>query len=207
MNNVIEVIQNYLDTCCDKIAFLLLNMYHFFLECQSLFLRHRKTGKCIATGELVYEEEHAKPYFAIMIKNCLNSRAQFRYLETELLQNIDTNGTLVSSTNPKYTHRWAIYKGIQGYGLTYQRESIHRLKQTDAGILLLYNMKKPVCAEPLENHVIRNQKCDKGIQKFTFGKSKFNEVWVKPKFLHVTYLPMENIFVTGKVLRVFNEKI
>ena len=146
-------------------------MHHLFLECESLFLRHRETGKCIATGQLVYKAAHAKPYFAVMIDNCLNSSAQFSYLETELLHNIDKDGTLVSppAINKAYKHRWAIYKGIRGSGLTYQNNSIHRLKQTD-GRLLLYNMKEPVCAEPQTTYLIRNKMCDKNIQKFTFGK-------------------------------------
>ena len=148
-------------------------MYNFFLECESLFLRHGETGKCIATGQLVYKKEHAKPYFAIMIDNCLNSSAQFRYLETELLHNNDKGGTLVSPlpTDTNYKRRWAIYKGMQGPGLTYQSNSFHRLRQTDAGHLLLYNMADPVCAEPDNEttYVIRNQICDKSGQRFTFG--------------------------------------
>ena len=65
--------------------------------------------------------------------------------------------------------RWAIYKGMRGSGLTYQNNSIHRLKQT-GGRLLLYNMTDPVCAEPNTTYVIRNKTCDNNIQRFTFGK-------------------------------------
>ena len=120
----------------------------------------------------MYRKTHAKPYFAVMIDNCLNSSAQFRYLENELLHNIDKDGTLVSprSTDKSYKHRWAIYKGIHGSATTYQSNSIHRLKQTDDGRLLLYNIADPVCAEPQTTYVIREKVCDKNIQKFTFGK-------------------------------------
>ena len=154
-----------------KLRFFLLLPLPFFLECESLFLRHRETGKCIATGELVYEATHAEPYFAVMIDNCLNNSAQFRYLETELLHSIDRDGTLVSplATDRHYKRRWVIYRGIQTSGPIYQRSAIHRLKQTDAGRLLLYNMADPVCAEPRTTYVIRNRICDKNIQRFTFG--------------------------------------
>ena len=146
-------------------------MFCFFLECESLFLRHRKSGKCIAAGELVYKRKHVEPYFAVMIDNCLKPSAQFRYLQNELLHNIDKDGTLVSplAKHKIYERRWAIYKGIRGYGLKYQNSSIHRLKQTD-GRLLLYYMKKPVCAEPQTTYVIRNKTCNIKIQRFTFGK-------------------------------------
>ena len=106
-----------------------------------------------------------------MIDNCLSSGAQFRYLENELLHNIDKDGTLVCPwPNQSYRHRWAIYKGLRGSGITYQSKSIHRLKQTDAGRLLLYNMANPVCAEPQTTYVIGKKTCDKNIQRFTFGK-------------------------------------
>ena len=111
-----------------------------------------------------------------MIDNCLNSSAQFSYLENELLHNIDKDETLVSPPVENYKHRWAIYKGIRGFGLKYQSKSIHRLKQTDAGRLLLYNMKEPVCAEPQTTYVIRSKICNKTIQKFTFGKLNSNLV-------------------------------
>ena len=164
-------------------------MYHFFLECESLFLRHRKSGKCIATGELVYQKTHAKPYFAVMIDNCLNSSAQFRFLENELLHNIDKDGTLVSPWSDKnYRHRWAIFKGIHGFGITYQNRPIHRLKQTDAGRLLFYNMPHPVCAEPQTTYVIRKKTCDKNIQLFTFGKWNSLSYLVDKKFVYCLIL-------------------
>ena len=156
---------------CEIISIYTTCMTNFFLECESLFLRHRKTGKCIAAGDLVYKVEHAKLFFSIMTENCLKPIAQFRYLESELLHNIENNGTLVSpADNAAYKHRWAIYKGIQSTGLAYQNSLIHRLKQTDAGRLLLYNMKEPVCAEPQTTYVIRNKTCNAKIQRFTFGK-------------------------------------
>ena len=170
-------------------------MYHFFLECDSLFLRHGKSGKCIATGELVYQRKHAKPYFAVMIDNCLNSSAQFRFLENELLHNIEKDGTLVCPWPDKsYKHRWAIYKGLRGPGITYQSKSIHRLKQTDAGRLLLYNMANPVCAEPQTTYVIRKKACDKNIQRFTFGKWYLLSYLVDEKFVYCIILPQAFIF-------------
>ena len=181
-------------------------MYHFFLECESLFLRHRKSGKCIATGELVYQKTHAKPYFAVMIDNCLNSSAQFRYLENELLHNIDKNGTLVSPQpkNENYKHRWAVYKGIRGSGITYQSISIHRLKQTDAGRLLFYNRKDPVCAEPQTTYVIRKKICDKNIQSFTFGKMNSLSYLVDENFVYcIILLQAFNFYVSGCMLNIF----
>ena len=173
-------------------------MHHFFLECNSLFLRHRKSGKCIATGELVYQREHAKPYFAVMIDNCLNSSAQFRFLENEIVHNIDKGGTLVSprptEKNYEYKHRWAIYKGIEDSGITYQSDTSHRLKQTDAGRLVFYNMPDPVCAEPQTTYVIRKKTCDKNIQRFTFGKWNSFSNLVDKNFVYCIILLQVLIF-------------
>ena len=123
---------------------------------------------------MVYQQTHAKPYFAVMIDNCLDFSAQFRFLENEILHNIDKGGTLVSprptEENYEYKHRWAIYKGIEDSGIKFQSDSSHRLKQTDAGRLLLYNRTDPVCAEPQTTYVIRNTTCDEKFQRFTFGK-------------------------------------
>lgn len=146
-----------------------------FLECKSLFLRHEGTRKCIAAGELLNKNTRKKLlYFAVMTDNCLNSSAQFRYLENELLHNIEKDGTLASPV-PEYQrnhNRWVVYKGLRDNAPAYQNKAVHRLEQTDAGSLRLYSMKKPVCAEPESGttYVKRNKTCNEDIQKFTFGK-------------------------------------
>ena len=57
-------------------------------ECENLFLRHKNSGKCITTAKLVYKiPDYAKSYFAVMTDNCLNSSAQFRYVDNELSDN------------------------------------------------------------------------------------------------------------------------
>ena len=130
-----------------------------------------------------------------MTDNCLNSSAQFRYLENELLHNIDKDGTLVCPLEKKsYKHRWAIYKGLHGFGTTYQSKSIHRLKQTDDGRLLLYNMADPVCAEPQTTYVIRKKICDKNIQRFTLGKCYLLSYLVDETFVYCIIFPQAFIF-------------
>ena len=132
---------------------------------------------CIAAGELVNKTDASDSklaYFAVMTDNCLNSSAQFRYVEIERLQNIEKYGTLISPIPyfTEYKSRWAVYRGLRGTALSYETKPIHRLKQTDVGSLRLYNMKEPVCAdlEAETTYVKRNKICDKYIQRFTFGK-------------------------------------
>ena len=56
---------------------------------------------------------YAKPYFAVMTDNCLNSSAQFRYLNSELLHNTEKDGTLVSPRfGANFKNRWSVYHGI-----------------------------------------------------------------------------------------------
>ncbi|CAB4024291.1 ---NA---, partial [Paramuricea clavata] len=98
-----------------------------------------------------------------MTNNCLNDKAQFRYLDSELLNNIETNGTLVYSRNSEYSRRWAVCKGVSSAA----NNPDYRLKQTNAGSLFLYNM--GVCAEPSTKYVAMKPYCDTTEQKFTFG--------------------------------------
>ena len=150
-----------------------INVFCLILESENLFLRHNKSGKCITTGKLVYNNpDHAIPYFAVMTDNCLNSSAQFRYLETELLHNIDKDGTLASPlpANTFYNCSLAVYHGVSKNGLNYQKSLDHRLKQTDAGSLFFHNMRIPVCAAPETKFIKRSTTCDRKSQDFTFGK-------------------------------------
>ncbi len=104
-----------------------------------------------------------------MTNNCLDDKAQFRYLDSELLHNIEKGGTLVSPLNYKnYRSRWAVYKGVSSWGNEYQKRAEHRLKQTNAESLFLYKMN--VCAEPSTRYVLTKRYCNTTEQKFTFGK-------------------------------------
>ena len=143
--------------------------YLLFVDCQGLFLRHTWTEKCISRSEeLVYNQSHyAFPYYVVMTDNCLDNKAQFRYLDSELLHNIEV-GTLLSSPRADYFSRWAVYKGVSSSAKEYQRSATNHLKQTDAESLSLYNMK--VCAEPSAKYVMRKTYCDGENQTFTFGK-------------------------------------
>ena len=147
--------------------------FGLYSECENLFLRHTKSGKCIATGKLVYSKpNHAKPYFAVMTDNCLNSSAQFRFVDNELLHNIKKDGTLISPlpSNTLYKSRLAVYHGVSRMALDYEKSDDHRLKQTDAGSLFFYNMMTPVCAAPKTKFIKTNTTCDGESQDFTFGK-------------------------------------
>ena len=135
-------------------------------------MRHIGTGKCItASDELVYDTpHHAFPSFVKMTDNCLDNKAKFRYLDSQLLHNIEKEGTLVSPPR-NYKSRWTVYKGVSTSGKLYQRYTQHRVKQTAAGSLSFYAIKDPVCAEPdSSNYVLRKRSCGTTRQKFTFGK-------------------------------------
>ena len=112
---------------------------------------------------------HALPYFVYLTENCLDERAQFRYLSSELLHNIATGGTLVySSTNKGYKNYWAVYKGNSTSGENYQKNLEHRLKLTAAGSLSFYQ--KNICAGLYGEHLV-GVSCNTGpLQKFSFGK-------------------------------------
>ena len=143
-----------------------------FVDCRCLFLRHTQTGKCITRStELVYNNpHHAFPYFVVLTDNCLDSNAQFRYLNNQLLQSIERQETLVSFTDPLYKNRWAVYKGVAKNAKITQQSSQHRLKQTAAGSLFFYNANNDVCAEPSSKYLLRKTYCNKAKQVFTFGK-------------------------------------
>jgi hypothetical protein len=152
----------------------------FSIDCQSLFLRHTETGKCIAvSNELVYNNpSHALPYFVVMIDNCLNGSAQFRYLDTELLHNIEKSGTLVAPypRDSRYKTRWAVYKGVAQGGIDYQQRDIHRLKQTAAGYLYLHSMGAYAEPSKTSQYLLRRTSTSPNTrQKFTFGKRNICE--------------------------------
>ncbi len=146
------------------------NNFCLHVGCQGLFLRHTQTGKCITRSEeLVYNQSnYALPYYLVMTDNCLDNKAQFRYLDSELLHNIEKGGTLLSTSDRRYKNRWTVYKGVSVGGKKQQNNAEHSLKQTDAESLFLYKMN--VCAEPSANYVLRKTHCNTTVQKFTFGK-------------------------------------
>lgn len=136
-----------------------------FTDCQSLFLKHTQSGKCITKGESAFVSWWIRNnYFARMTDKCLNVKSQFRYLDNELLQNV-AGGTFVSSTNKNSKNRLLVSSRTFG-----QIFNDQRLKQTDAGSLYFYNVS--VCAEPSKTsyYVDRKTYCDKPEQIFTFGK-------------------------------------
>ncbi|XP_028416881.1 uncharacterized protein LOC114541103 isoform X2 [Dendronephthya gigantea] len=159
-----------------------------FKDAETFFLRNSRTGKCISTGRFIYSKNYGTPYLTVMIDDCLNGKAQFRYLDSDLLQNINTRGTFVSSTDKEYRNRLAVFKAKASAALRFQNSLEHRLKQTDAGSLYFYNMKDKVCAQPssLSFYVERKTYCDTPEQKFTFGSvipynSKMKDVYCSPK--------------------------
>jgi hypothetical protein len=113
-----------------------------------------------------------------MTDDCLDDKAQFRYLDTELLHNIEKEGTLVSSSNKNYKSRWSVYKGVSTNGILYQDDATHSLKQTDAGSLFFYKRDDPVCAEsePSSQYLLRKTYCNKTQQEFTFGEWKVEKI-------------------------------
>jgi hypothetical protein len=107
-----------------------------------------------------------------MVNNCLNVSAQFRYLDTELLQNIKTGGTLASNAKKemKFLNRLFIHYGKNEKGKKFQSNSDHHLKQTDAGSLFLYAV--DFCVQPNNRSYVdlkKNGSSDVE-QNFTFGK-------------------------------------
>ena len=142
-----------------------------FIDCQGLFLRHTESGKCITgSDELVYDNpSYALPYFVVMTDNCLDDKAQFLYLNnTELLHNIEKEGTLMSSSSDtrNYKSRWAVYKGIHELAVATQNSPKYNLKQTARGSLA----QDRICAQPEIKYVKRSSDCDRANQQFTFGK-------------------------------------
>ena len=141
-----------------------------FIDCQGLFLRHTESGKCVTgSDELVYNDpDYSLPYFVVMTDNCLDDKAQFLYLNnTELLHNIEKEGTLISSSDTRlYKSRWAVFKGIDKRALATQKNSKFNLKQTARGSLA----QDKICAQPEIKYVKRSSDCDRANQQFTFGK-------------------------------------
>ena len=138
-----------------------------FIDCNGIFLRHTASGKCITRSEeLVYDNpEYAFPYFVVMTNDCLDHKAQFLYLNnTELLHNIEKEGTLMSDTR-EYNSRWAVYKGVSKKALKIQKDPKFNLKQKTHGSLTQNN----ICAEPGTTYLIRKS-CSGTNQQFTFGK-------------------------------------
>ena len=149
--------------------------YFLFVGCQGLFLRHTQSGKCIAAGSLISEDEWARRYWAEMVDNCLDDKARFRYLESKLLHNINKGGTLASNyAGSRYKQRLFIYDGKTGTpGIDFENNNDHRLKQTDAGSLFLYDTAVNSCAQPNETFVDQKKDgCSNYVaeQQFTFGK-------------------------------------
>ena len=104
-----------------------------------------------------------------MTDNCLDDKAQFLYLNnTELLHNIEKEGTLMSSSSDtkNYKSRWAVYKGIHGVAVAIQNDPKFNLKQTARGSLA----QDKICAKPEIKYVKRSSDCDRANQQFTFGK-------------------------------------
>jgi hypothetical protein len=144
-----------------------------FAGCHSFFLRHTQSGKCVAAGSSIVEDEYARRYWAEMVDDCLNDSARFRYLDTNLLHNIKTGGTLASAyANTKYKKRLFIYDGKNQDGINFENNAKHSLKQTNSGSLFLYDSTVNSCAQP--NGIYVDQKKDgcksTAEQKFTFGK-------------------------------------
>ena len=147
--------------------------YSLFADCRSLFLRHVQSGRCITTGSTyAYPKKHyAKPVFVVMTDNCLDVKAQFRYLDSELLYNIETGGTFFANAN--YNNRLVVYEGVSKGGISSQNNKNNFLKQTADGTLFFYKIS--VCAEPSKSStptfVDRKTSCGgTPAQNFTFGK-------------------------------------
>ena len=118
------------------------------------------------------DPDHAFPYYVVMTDDCLNDKAQFRFLDTELLQSIEKEGTLVSPKGSTYRSRWSVYKGVSSNGKRYQNDAKHRLKQTAAGSLFFYNKEEDICAESESSskYLLRKTYCNQTQQEFTFGE-------------------------------------
>ena len=139
---------------------------------------------------MYYIPDYALPYYVVMTDNCLDSKAQFRYLDTELLHNIEKDGTLLSPLSPGFNSRWAVYKAVASGGINYQKNSRHRLRQTAGGSLFFYKRDDPVCAEPSSKYLLRKTYCNTTQQKFNFGKWNISEnypILRWPDFVNINY--------------------
>ena len=125
---------------------------------------------------------YALPYFVEMTNNCLDVKAQFRYLNSELLRNIENGGILMASKSHSYKNQWAVYTGVSNTAKKTQKSSDHYLKQTNSGSLSLYKMH--VCAKPSINAkrsyvlMVTGSPCRKKKQEFTFGKWNVCKIYI-----------------------------
>ena len=120
--------------------------------------------------------KHGFSYLIKMTYDCLDRKAQFRFLDSQLLHNIEKNGTLASLVVmylalDKYPGRLVVYQGKSDLGKKAQKLAKHRLKQTARGSLFFYERRDRVCVEPNSSkYLIMKTFCDTTKQKFTFGK-------------------------------------
>ena len=152
-----------------------------FLGCQSLFIRHTESKKCIKAGKSFSfkdEKDYAVRYWAEMVDNCLDVYAQFRYLSNKpLLRNIETGGTLSSYYElSKYNKSVFVYDGINDIAIGYENDDRNNLKQKPTRSLYFDHKEERTCAQPNGKYVDAKQDgcTDASVQKFTFGKGMFN---------------------------------
>ena len=152
--------------------------YNFplFVGCESFFLRHTKSGKCIAGGSSFEDKNktYADLHWAEMVNNCLNSSAQFHYLDSGLVENIEKKGTLAANYKDSqvYKTRLFIFASKNKEGKGFQTKKRHHLKQTSSQSLVFPGKKAESCAQPNGAYVhMKNGGCQNiANQKFTFGK-------------------------------------
>ena len=146
-----------------------------FLDCQSLFIRHTESKKCIAAANSTFKTDSwGDRYWAEMVNNCLDEYAQFLYLgDKPLLHNIKTGGTLGSyDSDSKYKKRVFVYRGKNINGKQFEKGDTIRLKQKSTRSLYFYDKDEKTCAQPNGNYIdAKKNGCnDASVQKFTFGK-------------------------------------
>ena len=155
----------YLAFFCKVIIF-----YLCIAECQSFFLRHNQTGRCIAKGTLVYDSPSwAIPFYAEMTNKCLDDEAKFRYVGEQVRHN---SGTFYAPPKNGYDGRVIVYEGIRQKAKDLQYSSEQNLRQTDDGYLFFYNADPlGLCAKPETVYVMMEKDCNRTQQlAFTFGK-------------------------------------
>ncbi|XP_028399530.1 uncharacterized protein LOC114522942 [Dendronephthya gigantea] len=133
------------------------------------FLRHTQSEKCLAAETPTFRNnEYGTRYWIEMVTNCLSDFALFRYLDNEVLHNIETEGNVVSEYG-LYSNRLFIYDGKNKVGRNFANSTKHRMKQTTGGSLYLYNVDD--CVQPSVQYVdVKGTSCT-GVaaQKITFG--------------------------------------
>ena len=136
----------------------------------------------MAAGASFYDSNNkanAELYWAEMVANCLSTRAQFRYLDSGLVQNIEKKGTLASRHNKPevYKRRLFIYASKSEEGKKFERnQQRYRLKQTPGQSLGFQGANLHSCAQPNGTNVDQKKYgCQNSKkQKFTFGKKIFD---------------------------------